>query len=87
MWRSARHKSGQLTEPQYDGAASRQARRAGGDKQGACAMIADILNFQPLIALLAGLMILLVPRALNYVVAFYLILVGIAGMWPHALII
>ena len=50
-------------------------------------MIADILNFQPLIALLAGLIILLVPRALNYVVAFYLILVGIAGMWPHALII
>lgn len=50
-------------------------------------MIADILNFQPLIALLAGMMILLVPRALNYVVAFYLILVGISGLWPHALIV
>ncbi len=50
-------------------------------------MIADIIAFQPLIALLAGLMILLVPRALNYVVAFYLIIVGISGIWPHALII
>lgn len=50
-------------------------------------MIADIITFQPLIALLAGLMILLVPRALNYVVAFYLIIVGISGIWPRALII
>ena len=31
---------------------------------------------QPLIALIAGILILLVPRLLNYVVAIYLIIVG-----------
>lgn len=38
------------------------------------------LAFQPLIALLAGILILVVPRLLNYVVAGYLILVGVAGL-------
>jgi hypothetical protein len=36
----------------------------------------------PLIALLAGILILLVPRFLNYVVAAYLIVVGIVGLIP-----
>lgn len=35
----------------------------------------------PLIALLAGILILLVPRVLNYVVAIYLILVGLIGLF------
>lgn len=43
----------------------------------------DINLLQPAIALIAGILILLVPRLLNYVVAVYLILVGIAGLWPH----
>ena len=38
------------------------------------------LAFQPLIALLAGILILVVLRLLNYVVAGYLILVGVAGL-------
>ncbi len=38
------------------------------------------LAFQPLIALLAGILILIVPRLLNYVVAGYLILVGVSGL-------
>jgi hypothetical protein len=38
---------------------------------------------QPLVALLAGILILLVPRILNYVVAIYLIFVGVTGLWPH----
>ncbi|WP_405232454.1 DUF3096 domain-containing protein [Lentisalinibacter salinarum] len=38
------------------------------------------LAFQPLVALLAGILILVVPRLLNYVVAGYLILVGVAGL-------
>jgi hypothetical protein len=38
---------------------------------------------QPLIALIAGILILLVPRVLNYVVAIYLIIIGLAGLWPH----
>ncbi|HEY0233174.1 MAG: DUF3096 domain-containing protein [Dokdonella sp.] len=37
---------------------------------------------QPLIALIAGILILLVPRLLNYVVAIYLIIVGIIGLLP-----
>ena len=37
---------------------------------------------QPLIALIAGILILLVPRLLNYVVAIYLIIVGLIGLAP-----
>lgn len=35
----------------------------------------------PIIALLAGILILLVPRVLNFVVAIYLILVGLIGLF------
>lgn len=37
---------------------------------------------QPLIALIAGILILIIPRLLNYVVALYLIIIGILGLWP-----
>jgi putative Mn2+ efflux pump MntP len=37
----------------------------------------------PLAALIGGILILLAPRHLNYIVAVYLIIVGIAGLWPH----
>ena len=37
---------------------------------------------QPLIALIAGILILIVPRLLNYVVAIYLIIVGLIGLAP-----
>lgn len=42
-----------------------------------------IVILQPLIALIAGLIILFVPRVLNYVVAGYLILLGLLGLFPH----
>ena len=35
----------------------------------------------PIIALLAGILILLIPRLLNYIVAIYLILVGVIGIF------
>ena len=35
----------------------------------------------PIIALLAGILILLRPRLLNYVVAIYLILIGLIGIF------
>ena len=38
------------------------------------------LELEPLIALAAGVLILLVPRLLNYVVAAYLIAIGILGL-------
>ncbi len=40
---------------------------------------------QPLVALIAGILILIVPRILNYIVALYLILVGILGLFPDLL--
>ena len=45
----------------------------------------DIVVLQPLVALIAGILILLVPRLLNYVVAIYLIVNGINGLWPRLL--
>jgi len=39
-----------------------------------------IAHVLPLIALIGGILILLMPRLLNYVVAIYLILVGIIGL-------
>lgn len=35
---------------------------------------------EPLIALIAGILILIVPRLLNYVVALYLIITGLYGL-------
>ena len=35
---------------------------------------------QPVVALIAGILILLVPRLLNYIVAIYLIIFGIIGL-------
>jgi hypothetical protein len=43
----------------------------------------NLITLQPLIALIAGILILIVPRILNYIVAIYLIIIGIAGLWPH----
>jgi hypothetical protein len=36
--------------------------------------------FQPVVALIAGILILLMPRLLNYVVAIYLIIIGVLGL-------
>ena len=43
----------------------------------------NIVFIQPLVALLFGILILLVPRALNYLIAIYLIIVGLVGLWPQ----
>jgi hypothetical protein len=40
----------------------------------------DIIAIQPIVALLAGILILIMPRLLNYIVAFYLIVIGIIGL-------
>ncbi len=39
------------------------------------------LTIGPLIALLAGILILFVPRMLNYIVALYLIIIGLLGLF------
>jgi hypothetical protein len=38
------------------------------------------IALQPLAALIAGILILLIPRLLNYVIAIYLIVIGILGL-------
>jgi Protein of unknown function (DUF3096) len=35
---------------------------------------------QPRVALVAGILILVMPRLLNYIVAIYLVLVGLLGL-------
>ena len=43
-------------------------------------MTLTVAHLSPLIALIAGILILIMPRLLNYIVALYLILVGIIGL-------
>jgi len=43
-------------------------------------MTLSVAHLQPLVALIAGVLILLVPRILNYIVAIYLIVIGIIGL-------
>ena len=39
------------------------------------------VSIGPLIALVAGILILIVPRLLNYIVAIYLIIIGLLGLF------
>ena len=38
------------------------------------------LHLAPIASLIAGILILLVPRLLNYIVAIYLIIIGVIGL-------
>jgi threonine/homoserine efflux transporter RhtA len=39
------------------------------------------LSIGPVVALIAGILILVVPRLLNYIVAIYLIIIGVVGLF------
>jgi len=39
------------------------------------------LGLAPLVSLIAGILILAVPRLLNYIVAIYLIVIGLIGLF------
>jgi hypothetical protein len=43
-------------------------------------MTLGIAHIQPIVALIAGILILLIPRLLNFIVAIYLIFIGIVGL-------
>jgi hypothetical protein len=43
-------------------------------------MVITVAHIGPLVALIAGVLILIFPRLLNYIVAIYLILVGLIGL-------
>jgi len=45
------------------------------------AMMNMTLSLAPLVSLLAGILILVVPRLLNYIVAIYLIVIGLLGLF------
>lgn len=41
----------------------------------------------PLVSLIAGILILVMPRLLNYIVAIYLIVIGIVGLLGHGTVV
>lgn len=43
-------------------------------------MTVNLITLQPLVALIAGILILIMPRLLNFIVAIYLIIIGITGL-------
>jgi Protein of unknown function (DUF3096) len=48
-------------------------------------MMINVIALQPLVALVAGILILVMPRLLSFIVAIYLIFIGVTGLWPHLL--
>jgi len=43
-------------------------------------MTISLVQLQPIVALVAGILILIMPRLLNFIVAIYLIIIGITGL-------
>ena len=43
-------------------------------------MTITLSNLQPIVALIAGVLILIMPRLLNFIVALYLIIIGLIGL-------
>lgn len=39
------------------------------------------ISFVPLVSLIAGILILLMPRLLNFIIAIYLIAIGLIGLF------
>jgi hypothetical protein len=39
-----------------------------------------VAHIQPIVSLVAGILILVMPQLLNYIVAIYLIIVGVTGL-------
>ena len=42
-----------------------------------------VANLSPLVAPVPGVLILVMPRLLNYIVALYLIVIGLLGLFPN----
>lgn len=41
----------------------------------------NVIHIGPIAALIAGVLILIIPRLLNYIVALYLIVIGLVGLF------
>jgi hypothetical protein len=48
-------------------------------------MVIGIAHLQPIVALVAGILILIIPRLLNIIIAIYLIFIGVIGLFPGLL--
>jgi len=42
------------------------------------------ISLAPLVSLIAGILILVAPRLLNYIVAIYLIVIGLIGLFGNS---
>lgn len=62
----------------------RQAIMAGLPRQTSEDYRMEMILVQPIVALAAGVLILIMPRLLNFIVAIYLIIVGITGLMGTA---
>jgi hypothetical protein len=60
-----------------------QGRVLATDRAGGFAMVITAAHLSPLLALVFGVLILVFPRLLNYLVASYLILSGLLGLGFH----
>ena len=49
-------------------------------------MSISIAHIQPIVALIAGVLILIMPRLLNFIVAIYLIVIGLLGLFGGRLL-
>jgi hypothetical protein len=58
-----------------DARASREVKKKGID------MNLTVVHIGPLVALVAGILILIMPRLLNYIIALYLIIIGLVGLF------
>ena len=48
-------------------------------------MVISIAHLTPIVSLIAGILILVMPRLLNIIVAVYLIFIGLIGLFPNIL--
>lgn len=48
-------------------------------------MVISVAHLTPIVSLIAGILILIVPRLLNYIIAIYLIFIGLVGLFPNIL--
>jgi Protein of unknown function (DUF3096) len=62
---------------------AKQRRRSGYYFKEKQDMSLTLVTITPLVALIAGVLILIMPRLLNYIVAIYLIVIGVIGLAAH----
>jgi hypothetical protein len=77
-WRTRRKKRKCTLPPARTGA--RVARLFKPSRRERVSMILSIAHLQPIVSLIAGILILIVPRLLNYIVAIFLIVSGVIGL-------